>query len=138
MPITDVGVPLWQAPPVPVALPQRSLEPAEDLAITLVRRFLLLCESPRTRKTMLRMVRGSTGSGRAGRRFYRVINRAVLVPVMRSRGVQTSAMKTELVASQLIGIGVLRYVVKVEPMASASVDEVIELAAPSIRATLRA
>jgi hypothetical protein len=123
---------------VPVALPKRSLEPAEDLAITLVRRFLLLCESPRTRRTMLRMVRGSTGNARAGRRFYRVVNRAVLSPVIRTRGVQTSAMKTELVASQLIGIGVLRYVVKVEPMASATVDEVIELAAPSIRATLRA
>jgi hypothetical protein len=116
----------------------RSLEPTEDLAITLVRRFLILCESPRTRRTMLKMVRGSTGGGRAGRRFYRVINRAVLIPVLRTRGVQASAMKTELVASQLIGIGVLRYVVKVEPMASASLDEVIELAAPSIRATLRA
>ena len=57
---------------------------------------------------------------------------------MRSRGVQASAMKSELIASQLIGIGVLRYVVNVEPMSSATVDEVIELAAPSIRATLRA
>ena len=123
---------VWQAPRV------RSLEPAEDLAITLVRRFLLLCESPRTRGTMLRMVRGSTGSARAGRRFYRVVNRALLRPVMHTRGVQASAMKSELIASQLIGIGVLRYVVQVEPMASASVDEVIELAAPSIRATLRA
>ena len=66
---------LWQAHRV------RSLEPAEDLAITLVRRFLLLCESPRTRRTMLRMVRGSTGNARAGRRFYRVVNRAVLSPV---------------------------------------------------------
>ena len=45
-------------------------------------------------------------------------------------------MKTELLAAQLIGIAVLRYVVKVEPMASASVDEVVDLAAPSIRATL--
>jgi hypothetical protein len=43
-----------------------------------------------------------------------------------------------LVAAQLIGIAVLRHVVKVEPMASASVDEVVDLAAPSIRATLRA
>jgi hypothetical protein len=57
---------------------------------------------------------------------------------MRSRRVQASASKSELVASQLVGIGVVRYVVKVEPMASATVDEVIELAAPSIRATLRA
>ena len=123
---------------MPAVIPKRSLEPAEDLAISLVRRFLLLCENPRTRKTMLRMVRGSTGNARAGRRFYRVVSRVVLSPVMRTPGVQVSAMKSELIASQLIGIGVLRYVVKVEPMASASVDEVIELAAPSIRATLRA
>jgi hypothetical protein len=47
-------------------------------------------------------------------------------------------MKTELVAAQLIGVAVLRYVVEVEPIASASVDDVVELAAPSIRATLRA
>ena len=74
----DRPLTVWQAPRV------RSLEPAEDLAITLVRRFLLLCESPRTRRTMLRMVRGSTGNARAGRRFYRVVNRAVLSPVMRT------------------------------------------------------
>ncbi len=116
----------------------RSLEPAEDLAITLVRRFLTLCESPRTRRTMLKMVRGSTGNARAGRRFYSVVSRVVVSPALRSRGLQVSAMKTELVAAQLIGVAVLRYVVKVEPMASASVDEVVDLAAPSIRATLRA
>jgi hypothetical protein len=35
-------------------------------------------------------------------------------------------------------IAVLRYVVKVEPMTSATIDDVVDLAAPSIRATLRA
>jgi hypothetical protein len=53
-------------------------------------------------------------------------------------GLLVPAMKTELVAAQLIGVAVLRYVVEVEPIASASVDDVVELAAPSIRATLRA
>jgi hypothetical protein len=43
-----------------------------------------------------------------------------------------------VVAAQLIGIAVLRYAVKVEPIASASIDDVVDLAAPSIRATLRA
>lgn len=118
--------------------PALSLEPAEDLAITLVRRFLTLCESPRTRRTMLRMVRGSAGNVRAGRRFYAVVNRVVVSPALRRRGLQVSAMKTELVAAQLIGIAVLRYVVTVEPIASASVDEVVDLAAPAIRAILRA
>lgn len=124
---------------IPLPMPRlSSLDPTEDLAITLVRRFLSLCESPRTRSTMLRMVRASSSNARAGRRFYRVLNRAVLSPMLRRRGIQTSAMRTELVAAQLVGIAVLRYVVKVEPMASASIDEVVELAAPSILATIRA
>ena len=111
---------------------------SKDFTERLLRRFLLLCESPRTRRTMLRMVKGSTGNARAGRRFYRVVSRVVVSPALRTRGLQVSAMKTELVAAQLIGIAVLRYVVKLEPMASASIDDVVDLAAPSIRATLRA
>lgn len=114
-----------------------SLEPAEDLAIQLVRRFLKLCENPRTRSMMLRLVRNSTGEGN-GRRFYSMVNKTVLLPMMRARGIQSSAMKSELIISQLTGIAVLRYVVKVEPMASASIDDVVRLAAPSIRAALKA
>lgn len=110
----------------------------EDLAVRLVRRFLRLCESPRTHGRMVRLVRGSTGSARAGRVLYRVINRSVLHPVARASGVQSSAMKLELVSAQLIGIATLRYVVELEPMASASVEEVVTLVAPAIRATLQA
>lgn len=113
-------------------------DPTRDFATRILRRFLKLCESPRTRSTMFRLVRGSTGSARTGRVLYRLINQTVVNPVARATGVQASAMKLELVASQLIGLAMLRYVIKVEPMASASVDEVIALAAPSIRATLRA
>ena len=87
---------------------------------------------------MARLVRGSTGNARAGRAVYRMVNRTVVSPVARASGVQASAMKLELVASQLIGLAMLRYVIEVEPMASACADEVISLAAPSIRATLQA
>ncbi len=115
----------------------RSLEPTEDLALTLVRRFLRLCESERTRAWVLRMVQASTAGGPHAARFYGVVNRLVVSPVLKRAGFQTSAMKTELVAGQLIGIAMLRYIVKVEPMASADVDEIVELTAPAIRATLR-
>ena len=109
-----------------------------DFAVRLLTRFLSLCENPRTRARMVRLVRGSTGNARAGRAVYRMVNRTVVSPVARASGVQASAMKLELVASQLIGLAMLRYVIEVEPMASASADEVISLAAPSIRATLQA
>lgn len=112
-------------------------EPTRDFAVRLLERFLRLCESPRTRAAMLRMVRGSVGNARAGRILYRVINRSVVNPVARATGVHASALRLELVSSQLIGLAMLRYVIKVEPMASASVEEVIDLAAPSVRAALR-
>ena len=57
-----------------------SLDPTEDLAIRLLRRFLLLCEHPRTRQRMLRMVRQSTRLGPGAPRIYGWINRAVLNP----------------------------------------------------------
>ncbi len=114
-----------------------SLDPTEDFAIRLVRRFLLLCEHPRTRRHMLRLVRESTKSGPDGPRLYRWVNRALLHPVAQRRVRPMSAMKVELVASQLIGLALMRYVLEVEPIASASVDDVVRLAAPSVSAALQ-
>ena len=110
----------------------------EDVAVRLVRRFLLLCESPRTRATVVRLTRRSAGSARAGRALYRMVSRMVVNPVARATGVQASALRTELVVAQLVGIAMLRYVVKIEPLASATVDEVVALAAPAMRAALGA
>lgn len=116
-----------------------SLDPTEDFAIRLLRRFLLLCEHPRTRQRMLQLVRQSTRMGPGAPRLYGWINRAVLnprfQPVLERRAM--SAMKAELVASQLIGLAMTRYVLKIEPLASASVDEVVRMAAPSIAAALQ-
>ena len=116
-----------------------SLDPTEDFAIRLLRRFLLLCEHPRTRQRMLQLVRQSTRMGPGAPRLYGWINKAVLnprfQPVLERRAM--SAMKAELVASQLIGLAMTRYVLKIEPLASASVDEVVRMAAPSIAAALQ-
>ncbi|TNM39555.1 hypothetical protein FHP29_11775 [Nocardioides albidus] len=120
-------------------MPMHSLDPTEDFAIRLLRRFLLLCEHPRTRQRMLRLVRQSTQVGPDAPKLYGWINRAVLnprfQPVVERRAL--SAMKAELVASQLIGLAMTRYVLRLEPIASASVDEVVRLAAPSLSAALQ-
>ncbi len=116
-----------------------SLDPTEDFAIRLLRRFLLLCEHPRTRQRMLRMVRQSTQPGPDAPRLYGWINKAVLnprfQPVVERRAM--SAMKAELVAAQLIGLAMTRYVLRIEPLASASVDDVVRMAAPSVAAALQ-
>jgi hypothetical protein len=110
--------------------------PSADFTERLLRRFLLVCESPRTQRRALALVRGSVSNARAGRRFYALVNRVVLNPVARAMGVQTSAIRMELVGSQLIGLAMIRYVLKVEPLASLSVDELVPLMAPPLRAAL--
>ncbi|MCW2786593.1 MAG: TetR family transcriptional regulator [Marmoricola sp.] len=109
-----------------------------DFSVRLVRSFLALCENPRTRHGMLRMVRASVGSARAGQAFYRVINRSVVNPAAKATGVHASAMKVELVCGQLVGLAMMRYVLQVEPVASASAEDLVVLFAPAIRATVQA
>jgi hypothetical protein len=108
-----------------------------DLAERLLRRFLLLCENPRTRRRALALVRGSVSSSGAGRRFYALVNKTVVNPVARAMGIEASATRLEVVGSQLVGLAMLRYVLEVEPIASLSIDQLVPLLAPPLRAALQ-
>ena len=114
-----------------------SADAVTDFSDRLLRSFLGLCENPRTRHGMLRLVRSSVGSARSGRALYRVVNRTVLNPAARATGVHASALRYELVCGQLVGLAMMRYVLQVEPVASASIEEIVRQFAPAIRATLK-
>lgn len=109
---------------------------AGDFTERMLRRFLLLCENPRTQERALALVRGSVSNARAGRAFYALVNRVVVNPVAKAMGVQSSAVRMELVGSQLIGLAMIRYVLKVEPIASLDLDELVRLMAPPLRQAL--
>ena len=53
-------------------------------------------------------------------------------------GVTDAQLRVELAAGQLIGVAMLRYILKVEPVASASIDELIARLAPGLNRQLRA
>lgn len=108
-----------------------------DTAERLLNRFMALCENPRTSDRMLNLVKGSLSHEGSGRRFYVVFNSLVLSPVMRLGGLKTSALRGELVASQLVGLAMMRYVIKVEPMCSVDRAVVVEMMAPAVRAALK-
>lgn len=113
-----------------------AIELSGDLAERLLRRFLGLCEHPRTRNTVLVLVKGSVSNAWAGRRLYALLNKTVLTPVAKTTGVHGSAMRVELVASQLVGLAMMRYVLEVEPVASADTERIVALFAPALRAML--
>ena len=133
MPFETVAKRPPQEPPSPAVTPPAV--PA-DFTERLLRRFLLLCESPRTQRRVLALVKGSVSNGRAGKRLYALINKVVLSPVARTMGVETSAVRLELVGAQLIGLAMIRYVLKVEPIASLDIDDLVPLMAPPLRQAL--
>jgi hypothetical protein len=128
------GVPVFPYAPhdAVLAVPEEraDVEPPEapaarDFSERLLRSFLGMCESPRSRDRVLRLVQASVRNGAAGRRFYGFVNRAVVHPVARLTGVHASALRVELVCGQLVGLAMMRYVLEVEPVASADLDEVV-------------
>jgi hypothetical protein len=109
---------------------------ATDFSVRLLRTFLGLCENPRSRQRTLKLVRSSIGSG-GDRALYRMLNRTVVTPTAKATGINASALRYELVCGQLVGLAMMRYVLKVEPVTSTSTDEIIQVFAPAIRATLK-
>jgi AcrR family transcriptional regulator len=98
----------------------------------LVRTFLAVWDDEATRLPLLTLVR--TVFDPEGRQLVRDgFMRIVLGPVGAGLGVDQPERRMSLVASQLMGIVIARYVVAVEPLASASHDELVAAYAPTLQ-----
>jgi hypothetical protein len=98
----------------------------------LVRLFLSVWEEEQTRLPLLAMVRGVLEPG--GERLVRDgFLRVVLGPVAAGLGIDEPERRMGLVASQLMGIVMARYVVGIEPLASAPRDELVASYAPVLQ-----
>jgi hypothetical protein len=59
--------------------------------------------------------------------------REVFVPVTKALGVPDAQFRATLAGSQLVGLSVLRYVGRIEPLASASVDDLVAAVGPTVQ-----
>lgn len=60
----------------------------------------------------------------------------VLDPVVAAVGVPDARLRATLISSYLVGIAMTRYLLKIEPLASASDDEVVRLVGPTVQELL--
>jgi hypothetical protein len=54
-------------------------------------------------------------------------------PLKERLGVDQAELRSELATSQILGLGIARYVIRFEPLASASPAEVIRWVAPTLQ-----
>lgn len=113
------------------------LAPGVDgLGERLVRVTLRMLDDPETRDQLADMVRMGAGAGKATASLREFLESAVVDRVVTFLGVPDARMRVTLATSYLLGVATSRYVLQLEPLASASEDEVVAMVAPAIQAAL--
>ncbi|MEV7548871.1 TetR family transcriptional regulator [Amycolatopsis sp. NPDC089917] len=113
----------------PGELVPRILEgPEDEIGERLVRAFLGLWQAEEGRAPFLAMIRSATTNEQVASMMRQFLERAVLARVAEARGVPK--VRVAGIAAQMVGFALLRYVVGLPPLVSASEDEVVAMLAP--------
>ncbi|MFE9255862.1 TetR family transcriptional regulator [Streptomyces sp. NPDC006879] len=105
----------------------------EGVGERLVRYFLSVWENPATRVPLLATLRSALTNEMAAAVLRGFVGRVLLERVAGDLRVSNPKFRAELAASQLVGLAVLRHVVKVEPLASADPEEIVRMVAPTVQ-----
>ncbi|WP_309107704.1 TetR family transcriptional regulator [Arthrobacter sp.] len=121
------------ADPAQVLAGVDGLDP-EHRAAAIVGAVLRLWESP-AQHSLVAFLRGTIGSKAKTAMMRELVTRTILSRIM--AGVPGTAeevrLRGNLVASQMVGLMLTRYVIRLEPLASATEEEVVRLIAPNVQ-----
>jgi hypothetical protein len=82
---------------------------------------------------MMAMLRAATTSPDAADMLRERVGERVLRPVGEHLGEPDAALRMSLCASHLVGIGITRYIVHIEPIASLEAGALADLVAPALQ-----
>jgi AcrR family transcriptional regulator len=99
----------------------------------LARAFIGVWEDPAGREPLLAVVRSALTNDTAAAVLRTFVLRRLLEPVIAGLDVPDPHLRAELAASQMIGVAIMRYVLRAEPIASTPVDDVVALAGPALQ-----
>jgi AcrR family transcriptional regulator len=118
------------------AVPTLLAPGVEGLGERLVRFTLDTLGDAQVRADLLAMLRSGASAAALTKSLQDYLDTTVIDRVVAAVGVPDARMRVALISSYLIGIAAGRYVVRIEPMASASEEHVVRLVAPTIQMLL--
>ena len=104
----------------------------------LVRFILRIGEDQANRDAVIGLLRSAATTEHAATLLREFASEAIIGWMAADLDPPNPRLRPTLVASQLIGLFMLRYIIKVEPLASASVEEVVAAVAPTVQRYLTA
>ncbi|MGB3438515.1 MAG: TetR family transcriptional regulator [Actinophytocola sp.] len=128
----QVFVAALNLPVTPAAITEAITQgPRDQIGERVVRLFLGLWSAPETRQSFLALVRSVAGNEQIASLMRQFLEHAVVGPV--SAALDLPPLRLTGAASQAFGLAMARYVIQVEPLASATDDEVVALVAPVLQ-----
>ncbi|MFF8191985.1 TetR family transcriptional regulator [Streptomyces bobili] len=110
--------------------------PLDQVGERLTRFMFGVWENPTTRMPLLAIVRSAVNNETAAAVFRRLVAAQLLRRIAAQLDVPDAELRAELAAAQLVGTAMLRYVIKVEPLASVDVERIIARVAPVVQGHL--
>ncbi|EDY57893.1 MULTISPECIES: TetR family transcriptional regulator [Streptomyces] len=110
--------------------------PLEDIGERFTRFIFGVWENPATRLPILAIVRSAVNNETAAAVFRRLVAAQLLRRVADQLDLPDAELRVELAAAQLVGTAMLRYVIKVEPLASTDIERIIARVAPVVQGHL--
>ncbi|HZD16751.1 MAG TPA: TetR family transcriptional regulator [Actinomycetota bacterium] len=103
------------------------------LGASIVRAVLGVWESPASRSQALALLRSAVTNERAAAMLRGFVTSTILRIVADAIGDEDAEYRASLVAGQVIGLGIARYVLRLEPLASASVEDLVAAIGPTLQ-----
>ncbi|MGW6795486.1 TetR/AcrR family transcriptional regulator [Streptomyces chartreusis] len=110
--------------------------PLDDVGERLTRFLFGLWENPVTRRPLLAIVRSAVNNEAAATVFRRLVSAQLLRRIVGEIDAPDAELRAELAAAQLVGVAMMRYVIKIEPIASADPEQIIARVAPVVQGHL--
>ena len=130
----DVFTAAMELPVRPQELVAAIVAPGIDgLGERLLRMFFSVWDTPAGRERIVALLSGALTSESAARTLREFLMREILGRVVTVVGGDDPELRATLAASQLIGVVMARYVVRIEPLASADIEDLIPLLAPTLQ-----
>jgi AcrR family transcriptional regulator len=114
-----------------VALPAVLAGPREEIGERLVRFVLTLTSDPQAREPVVALLRTAMANEQAVAMLREFLTQAVLGRVAEALGIPP--IRLQVAFAQMFGVITMRYIVKLEPVASADLEELVEILAPTIQ-----
>jgi AcrR family transcriptional regulator len=118
----------------PAAVAPALLEPGlEGLGERLVRFFLRVWDEPAPRARIQAILRSALTQEAAAALLREFVTRELIGRIAAAVGTPDAPLRATLVGAQLVGLGLLRYIIRVEPLASADPEAVVAAIAPTLQ-----